>query len=166
VVAVPALLRLGIPAISAHLFVLYFACLSAITPPVAVAAFATAGIAGADPNQVGFKAMRLGVVAFLVPFIFVYQPALLLRGSLVEVGIAALTAVAGVISLAAGLEGWLFARATWWERSLLVAGGLLMIVPGLSTDLAGLLLIGFVAIGQWRNRKSVAAAVPSVRWEN
>ena len=162
VVAVPALIRLGIPVISAHLFVLYFACISAITPPVAVAAFATAGIAGADPNRVGFRAVRLGIIAFIVPYIFVYQPALLLRGTWLEIVVAALTAVAGVIFLAAGLEGWLLIQAAFWERVLLIAGGLLMLVPGFYTDIFGLLLVSLLVIGQWRHRKRAvrAAAVP------
>lgn len=154
VVAVPALVRLGIPTLSAHMFVLYFACLSAITPPVAVAAFATAGIAGADPNEVGFRAVRLGIVAFLVPFIFVYQPALLLRGSFVEVAMAAVTSIGGVILLAAGIEGWLLARAAWWERALLITSGLLLIVPGVYTDLPGVVLAAIVIAAQWRKRRS------------
>ncbi|MSO21314.1 MAG: TRAP transporter permease [Acidobacteria bacterium] len=152
VVAVPALVRLGIPVLSAHMFVLYFACLSAITPPVAVAAFATAGIAGADPNEVGFRAVRLGIVAFLVPFIFVYQPALLLRGSLAEVVIAAATSITGVILLAAGIEGWLLARAVWWERAMLMVGGILLLIPGLYTDIPGVILAAAVLAIQWRKR--------------
>ena len=150
VVAVPALLRLGIPTLPAHMFVLYFACLSAITPPVAVAAFAAAGIAGADPNRVGFKALRLGIVAFIVPFIFVYQPALLMQGAPLAVVMAAATSVIGVIALAAGLEGWLMVRAAMWQRLMLVAGGLLMVVPGIFTDGGGILLIGTVAALHWR----------------
>ncbi len=150
VVAVPALLRLGIPTLGAHMFVLYFACMSAITPPVAVAAFAAAGIAGADPNRVGFKALRLGIVAFIVPFIFVYQPALLMQGAPLEVMMAAATSVIGVIALAAGLEGWLMVRAAMWQRLMLVGGGLLMVVPGIATDGGGILLIGTVAALHWR----------------
>jgi TRAP transporter 4TM/12TM fusion protein len=158
VVAVPALVRLGIPVISAHLFVLYFACISAITPPVAVAAFATAGIAGADPNRVGWKAMRLGIVAFIVPFVFIYHPALLLRGSWWEVAIAAPTAIAGAIVIAAGLEGWLLAPTDTWERILLIASGLMMLVPGWITDALGLAIISLLIVRQWRRRKRVLLA--------
>ncbi|MDO8794099.1 MAG: TRAP transporter large permease subunit [Vicinamibacterales bacterium] len=79
VVAGPALVGLGVPVIAAHLFIVYFAVLSAITPPVAVAAFAAAGITGGSANAIGYKAVKLGVVAFIVPFVFVYQPALLLQ---------------------------------------------------------------------------------------
>jgi len=152
VVAVPALLRLGIPAISAHMFVLYFACISAITPPVAVAAFATAGIAGADPNQVGFKAVRLGIVAFIIPFVFIYEPVLLMRGSVMEIAIAAVSATAGVILLAAGLEGWMMSRLAIWERVLAIVGGALLIKPGISTDLLGAGCAAAVVIHQIRHQ--------------
>ena len=152
VVAAPALIRLGVPTLSAHLFILYFAVMSAITPPVAVAAFAAAGIADANPNEIGYRAVRLGIVAFIVPFLFVYQPELLLIGNPVNVVLAILTAAAGVIALAAGLEGWLLMHASWWQRALWITGGLLMIVPGLTTDLAGLALASIPLASQLRKR--------------
>jgi TRAP transporter 4TM/12TM fusion protein len=150
VVAAPALVRLGVPTLPAHLFILYFAVMSAITPPVAVAAFAAAGIAGANPNQIGYRAVRLGIVAFIVPFLFVYQPELLLIGEPLAVALAIPTAALGVIALAAGLEGWLLMQAAWWERVLLAGGGLLMIVPGFYTDVAGLVLAAIPLVHQWR----------------
>jgi len=152
VVAAPALIRLGVPTLQAHLFILYFAVMSAITPPVAVAAFAAAGIADANPYQIGFRAVRLGIVAFVVPFLFVYQPALLLIGNPLAVILAVLTAAAGVIALAAGLEGWLILQATGWERALWIGGGLLMIVPGLYTDLGGLALVAIPLASQLARR--------------
>ena len=152
VVAAPALIRLGVPTLPAHLFILYFAVMSAITPPVAVAAFAAAGIADANPYRIGFRAVRLGIVAFVVPFLFVYQPALLLIGNPVAVILAVLTAAAGVIELAAGLEGWLILQAAGWERALWIAGGLLMIVPGLYTDLGGLALVAVPLASQLARR--------------
>jgi TRAP transporter 4TM/12TM fusion protein len=152
VVAGPALVRLGVPTLSAHLFIIYFAVMSAITPPVAVAAFAAAGIADANPNEIGYRAVRLGIVAFIVPFLFVYQPELLLIGEPVNVILAVLTAAAGVIALAAGLEGWLLHQASWWQRALWIGGGLLMIVPGLMTDLGGLALASIPLASQLRQR--------------
>jgi TRAP-type uncharacterized transport system fused permease subunit len=151
-VAGPALVRLGVPTLSAHLFILYFAVMSAITPPVAVAAFAAAGIADANPNQIGYRAVRLGIVAFIVPFLFVYQPELLLIGDPLNVILAVLTAAAGVVALAAGLEGWLLLHASWWQRALWITGGLLMIVPGLTTDLIGLALAAIPLASQLRQR--------------
>lgn len=156
VVAGPALVRLGVPTLSAHLFILYFAVMSAITPPVAVAAFAAAGIANADPNEIGYRAVRLGIVAFIVPFLFVYQPELLLIGNPANVILAILTAAAGVIALAAGLEGWLLLHASWWQRALWISGGLLMIVPGLTTDLIGLALVSIPLGSQMRQRAKAA----------
>jgi TRAP-type uncharacterized transport system fused permease subunit len=157
VVAAPALVRLGVPTLPAHLFILYFAVMSAITPPVAVAAFAAAGIAGANPNQIGYRAVRLGIVAFIVPFLFVYQPELLLIGEPLAVALAIPTAALGVIALAAGLEGWLLMQTAWWERALLIGGGLLMIVPGLYSDLAGLLLAAISLTNQSRQRARAAS---------
>lgn len=152
VVAGPALIRLGVPTLSAHLFILYFAVMSAITPPVAVAAFAAAGIAGASPNEIGYRAVRLGIVAFIVPFIFVYQPELLLIGEPLAVILAVLTAAIGVISLAAGLEGWLLTRAAAWERVAWIVGGFLLIKPGIYSDLAGLFLVSIPLANQLRQR--------------
>ncbi len=152
VVAAPALIRLGVPTLPAHLFILYFAVMSAITPPVAVAAFAAAGIADANPYQIGYRAVRLGIVAFVVPFLFVYQPALLLIGNPLAVILAVLTAAAGVVALAAGLEGWLILQAAGWERALWIGGGLLMIVPGLYTDLGGLALVAIPLASQLARR--------------
>ena len=166
VVAAPALIRLGIPTLSAHLFVLYFACISAITPPVAVAAFATAGIAGANPNEIGYKAMRLGIVAFIVPFLFVYQPALLLQGRPLSVVLAIITAAIGVISLAAGLEGWLATRLGLWERVLVIVGGLLLLTPGIYTDLAGALCLCLPIANQLKQRARPWKAAPRLREES
>lgn len=157
VLAGPALVGAGLSLLAAHLFIVYFSVMSAITPPVAVAAYAAAGIAGADPNRIGFLAVRLGIVAFIVPFMFVYQPELLLGGSWLSVVLALATAVIGVVALAGGLEGWLLLKATWIERLLLGAGGLLMIKPGLYTDVAGVALLLFVTWRQSRRKRRARA---------
>ena len=104
--AAPALMELGVSLMSAHLFIVYYSIFSAITPPVAVAAYAAAGIAEANPNRVGLEAVRLGLVGFIVPFMFVLEPALLLDGSISNIIISFVTALIGVVSLGAG-DYWL-----------------------------------------------------------
>ena len=146
----PALLSLGLPTLPAHLFIVYYAVMSAITPPVAVAAYAVAGISGGGPNQIGFKAMRLAIVAFLVPLIFIYRPELLLVGTALQVTLAVATAAAGVVSLAAGLEGWLLVRTALWERLLLAGAGVCLIVPDVVTDGAGLAMLSGVLLSHLR----------------
>ena len=155
VLTAPALAGLGLPVLSAHLFIVYFSVMSAITPPVAVAAYASAGISGGNPNRIGFRAVRLGIVAFIVPFIFVYQPALLLVGHPVAVIVAVLTSAVGVISLAAGLEGWLVSRLLGRERLVLLGGGLMMIYPGVFTDLGGAAILALILRSQFRDRVRV-----------
>jgi len=152
VLTAPALAGLGLPRMASHLFIVYFSVMSAITPPVAVAAYATAGISGGNPNRIGFKAVRLGIVAFIVPYIFVYQPSLLLIGRPIEVMVAVLTAAIGVISLAAGLEGWLLSRLVHWQRLLLLGGGLMMIIPGIYTDLGGVVVLALILGNQVKQR--------------
>jgi TRAP transporter 4TM/12TM fusion protein len=144
---VPALIKLGVVVPAAHMFALYFAVLSAITPPVALAVFASAGIAKANMWQSGWEAMRIGAAGFIVPFMFVYEPALLMIGDWTTVIPAVLTATLGCITLAAGLFGYLARPCNLWQRLVLVAAALLMIKPGWISDLAGFsLLIAVVAM--------------------
>ena len=144
VLTAPALAGLGLPTLAAHLFITYFSVLSAITPPVAVAAYATAAIAEANPITIGFKAIRLGLVAFLVPYFFVYHQELLLLGALGNVVLAIATAALGVICFAAALEGWLASRLGTVERFVLAGAGLMLMDARVFTDGAGIFL--FVAI--------------------
>ena len=138
VLAAPAMIKLGVDPLAANMFVLYHAVLSAITPPVCLAAFAGAAIAEANAMQTGFQAVKLGIIAFIVPFFFVYEPALLLKGSLADIIPAVISASLGLIALAAGLQGYLLRNARIWQRAVLVAGGLMLIIPGMITDLLGL----------------------------
>jgi TRAP transporter 4TM/12TM fusion protein len=140
VLTAPALAGLGLPTLAAHLFIIYFSVLSAITPPVAVAAYATAAIAGANPITIGFKAIRLGLVAFLVPFFFVYQTELLLSGRPADVVLAIATAALGVVCFAAALEAWLASRLGTGERIVLTVAGLMLMDARIYTDGAGILL--------------------------
>jgi TRAP transporter 4TM/12TM fusion protein len=159
-VVAPALIKLGALPLAAHLFVFYFAIISAITPPVCAAVYVAAAIARADWVRTGLIATRLGLAGFIAPYMFVYSPALLLQGPPLEIAWAALTACVGVISLAAGAMGFLRRPAGALERLALVAAALLLIKPGLATDLGGFALLGAVLAWQ-RWRPSPARARPS-----
>lgn len=140
-VVIPALKSLGFDTLPAHMFAFYFAVISMITPPVAPAALAAAQVAGAEFFQTGFTACRLGVIAFVVPFMFIYSPELLLIGSPPAVILAAFTACFGVIALSLGIFGWFHEKLTVSPRILFAAGGLLLIKPGWITDLIGAAII-------------------------
>jgi TRAP transporter 4TM/12TM fusion protein len=154
---VPAVIKLGVVTPAAHMFAFYFAILSAITPPVALAVFAAASLAKADMWDAGWAAMRIGAAGYIVPFMFVYEPALLLIGPWHVSLFAFVSAAIGVMALAAGLHGYLLASARLWERAVLVVAALLLIAPELISSLVGLGLLGVVAAAQWPRRTSVAA---------
>jgi TRAP-type uncharacterized transport system fused permease subunit len=135
ILAVPALTNLGINVLGAHLFVFYFAIISAITPPVALAAYAGAGIAKSDPMKTGWTACRIGLAAFIVPYMFVFSPALLMQGNVFQIVWVSATALVGTIFLACSTIGWLFAPLSKWERPLLFITALLLIEPGIITDI-------------------------------
>lgn len=153
VLAAPAMIELGVSQIAAHMFVLYYAVLSAITPPVCLAAFAGAAIAEADAMKTGFDAVKLSLIAFIVPFFFAYEPALMLIGSFNEVSIAVITSIIGIICLAGGVQGWFIIRCAPWQSFLLITGGLCMIFPGIRSDLLGFGLAGAVFLLQMISRK-------------
>lgn len=136
----PALVQLGVPLLAAHLFIFYYGCMSNVTPPVSLAAYAAAGIAGAPPMRTAVTAVGLAAAGFIVPFIFVYGPPILLDGSAAEIALAALTGMAGVIALSSGIMGYARRPLVLWERFGLVAGSLLMIIPGLPSDVVGFTL--------------------------
>jgi len=146
----PALAQMGIVPLAAHLFLFYFGMLSLITPPDCLATYAAAAIAKSDFWKTGWTGMRLGIVAYIVPFVFVYHPALILRGSAADIVTAIFTASIGVILLGIACAGYLFRPLGWGRRAWAGAAGLLLFlppIPGLPvvTDVAGLLLgLGFV----------------------
>ena len=148
VLTAPALAGLGLPTLAAHLFIVYFSVLSAITPPVAVAAYATAAIADANPMTIGLKAIRLGLVAFLVPYFFVYHQELLLAGPAADVLMAIATAALGVICFAAALEAWLAAALGLVERALLAGAGFMLMDAGVFTDAAGIFVFIVILLKQ------------------
>lgn len=147
--AVPALIDLGVSTLSAHLFAYYFAVLANVTPPVCMAAYAAASVANAPMLRTGVSASKLALTGFLVPFMFVYGPALLLKGEILEIAWSTLTALIGIFSLATSLEGWLLHRANLAERILLLAAALSLIQPGIWTDGLGFTMFGAALACQW-----------------
>jgi TRAP transporter 4TM/12TM fusion protein len=138
-VVAPGLVQLGIPLLTAHFFVFYFAVLSAITPPVALASYAAAGISGANPMETSVASFKIGIAAFIVPFMFFYNGAILMDGTWPEVIRAGATATFGVFLLSGGVQGWFMGgRAAWFIRLGLVAAALFMIEGGIWTDLIGI----------------------------
>jgi TRAP-type uncharacterized transport system fused permease subunit len=131
VVAAPALIQLGVPEVPAHLVVFYAACLSNITPPVCVSAFAAAAIAGADPMRTGFAALKFGATLVLVPFSFVYVPELLLQGTIPEIGFATISYFAGYVTLAIAIQGVEFIAGAIppWRRALFLGAAACFLLP-------------------------------------
>jgi TRAP transporter 4TM/12TM fusion protein len=145
---VPALIKLGAIVPAAHMFAFYFAILSAITPPVALAVYAAAGLAKTDIWSAGWESMRIAAPTYIVPFMFVYEPSLLAIGNLFTILTSCASAVIGIMAFSAGLQGYWLREARAWERLLLVAGALLLIKPGYVSDLAGLMLLAVVYAAQ------------------
>jgi len=157
---IPAIIKLGVREEAAHMFAFYFAVLSAITPPVALAVFAAAGIAKADLWRSGWAAVKVGAAGFIVPFMFVYEPALLMiHDSWTWIIWRFVLAVLGIALLAGGLHGYFLSRANMWQRALLAAGGLLLVAPYLWTDIAGFVVAALVLGYQWFERKRTPEAM-------
>ncbi len=160
---VPTVIKLGAPVPAAHMFAFYFAILSAITPPVALAVFAAAGLAKANMWDAGWAAMRIGAAGYIVPFMFIYEPALLMVNGWAEWHVslfAFISASIGCMALAAGLHGYLLAACRMWERAVLVIAALLLIAPELISSIAGiLLLLGIAAKQKYLDRPAAAGTV-------
>jgi len=156
----PALVQMGVLAMGAHLFILYFGTRADITPPVALAAYAGAGIARSDPWKTGISAFQLGIAGFIIPFMFVYAPELLFIGNIWKIVPALLTATFGVVCLAAAVQRCMLIKATWYEFVLLLITALLLIKPGIKTDIAGVVLFILVFLNQWfrRQREGMASS--------
>lgn len=163
VLIAPIFIELGFPVKLAHLFIVYYSAMSAITPPVAVAAYAAAGIARSDPMAIGWRACRLGVVAYIFPFMFMFRPALILEGGTLEVIWAVFMGTVGVFALSAGVEGWVKKGMMPWERASAVAGAVLMMYSGLLSDVIGILLIMLGLFRQFTGGrgKEKAAGIPA-----
>ncbi len=143
----PILIRMGVPAIAAHFFVFYFGIVADLTPPVALAAYAGAAIAKANPMKTALTATKLAIGAFIVPYIFALNPAMLFVDTTAwEVVLIVITSVVGMFAISASLEGYVAGPLTWYQRIIIAVGGLLLIYPGIVTDLIGLLLVGGILV--------------------
>lgn len=146
---VPALIKLGVVVQAAHFFVLYFAVLSVITPPVAISLFAASSLSGAGVWPTGLASLRLSASGYIIPFMFVYHPELLMIGDPTDIGIAAISALVGVTVLSAGLNQYFLTRSRIWESAILTISAISLMLPDLTTDLAGLGLIAVIAVLQF-----------------
>jgi TRAP transporter 4TM/12TM fusion protein len=161
IIIAPGLVQMGVPKMAAHMFIFYMGVTSDLTPPTCLSPFAAAAIAGSPPMATAWQAMRLGVVLYIVPFMFVYSPELLLIGSWPAIALAAARAALGVLCLAAGLQGWLRGRATVTDRALLIAAAFLFIVPSFVADAAAIVLLAIVYGLQWTRRDTVITPAPA-----
>ncbi len=148
--AAPALFQMGIPLMSAHLFCLYFGVLADVTPPVALATYAAAGIAGSNAIKTGFTALVTASAGFLVPYMFVYNPHLLFQGNILQIALSFVTALMAIIGLSAAVQGYYIAPLTLPERAALLLTPFLLIVPNVSTDLLALAILVGVFLLQLR----------------
>ncbi len=150
----PILVQMGVPMIAAHFFVFYFGIVADLTPPVALAAYAGAAIAGANPMKTAITSTKLAVGAFIVPYVFALNPAMLfIDTSVPEVILICITSLVGIFAVSASLEGYFLKHMSWYERIISVVGGLLLIYPGIITDSIGLALVAVVVVIQIVKRK-------------
>lgn len=161
-IAAPAIIQMGVPVLAAHMFVFYFGIIADVTPPVALAAFAGAGIAGGNALRTGVNAAKLAIAAFIIPYMFVLSPVILMIDATIPGLISTtVTAIIGMIALSSALIGYLADNCRIYERILLVAGGLMLINPGLMTDLAGIAIFAvvlFFQLGRKKNRTNMLEA--------
>lgn len=154
-ITAPIVMSMGVPMLAAHMFVFYFGIVADITPPVALAAYAGSAIAKSDPFKTGVIATRLAITAFIVPYIFAFNPAMLLINTTPpEVVRIAVTSFIGIYGIAAGMEGWMYTRMAVWERLVIVAGGLMLVDPNWVTDVIGVLIIGLMIAYQIKKNKA------------
>jgi TRAP-type uncharacterized transport system fused permease subunit len=166
-IAAPALIKLGVPDFAAHMFIFYYAVLSEVSPPTALSPFAAAAITGGDPYRTTLQSWKYTMPAFLVPFMFVLDPAgqgLLLTGSVAKlgqadwgaIGLVTLTAGTGIAALAGGFQGWLLRRTSALEQGMLVLAGLALVYPRPLFDAVGLALFAAALVLQYLRRPSAA----------
>ena len=152
----PILIKMGYPLVAAHFFVFYFGIVADITPPVALAAYAGSAIAKSNPMKTGINATKLAIAAFIVPFIFAYNPQMLFENvtSVFQVVQIVITALLGIFAVAAGLEGYILRMMGWPLRVLAVVGGLTLLIPGTVSDLIGLVIVaGIIALQLLQNKR-------------
>lgn len=155
----PILIRMGVPTLAAHFFVFYFGIVADLTPPVALAAYAGAAIAQANPMKTALTSTKLAIGAFIVPYVFALNPAMLFIDTTVfEIILICITSLVGIFAVSASLEGWLLGHMPWYQRLIILLGGLLLIYPGLVTDTIGLALVLVIVIMQFITYKKVEKA--------
>ena len=153
----PILVRMGVPNIAAHFFVFYFGIVADLTPPVALAAYAGAAIAQANPMKTAITSTKLAIGAFIVPYIFALNPAMLfIDTSIAEIITITITSLIGMFAVSSSLEGYLMCKMPWYQRIVILIGGILLIYPGMTTDIIGIILVVMVAVMQLVSRKRLA----------
>ncbi len=153
----PILIKMGVPDLAAHFFVFYFGIVADLTPPVALAAYAGAAIAQANPMKTAFTATKLAIGAFIVPYVFALNPAMLFINTTVwEVILICITSCVGIFAVSASLEGYFLHNMAWYERIVSAIGGLLLIYPGIVTDIIGVALVSVVLVIQLMTKKKTA----------
>jgi TRAP transporter 4TM/12TM fusion protein len=152
-ITAPILTEMGLPLLAAHMFVFYFGIVADITPPVALAAYAGSAIAGSNPLKTGVNATRLAITAFIIPYIFAFNPKMLfINATVAEVALIIVTSCIGIFALSAALEGYMFRRMKFYEVIPLIIGGLLMIYPGHLTDIIGFVIVAVITAIQMIER--------------
>lgn len=155
-IAAPALVQMGIPVLAAHMFAFYFGIVADVTPPVALAAYAGAGIAGANPLKTGVVAAKLGIAAFIVPYIFVLSPSLLMiDGTVFTITIAAATAIIGMWGISVSMIGYCLTKVNTIQRFFFFFGGMMLIYPGTMTDLSGVGILALMYFWQKMQTKKI-----------
>jgi TRAP-type uncharacterized transport system fused permease subunit len=165
ILVAPALVKVGVPPLAAHLFILYFGMMSLITPPVAPAAYVAAAIAGSPSMATGWTAMRFGWSSYIVPFLFVYSPAILMKGSIADVAIVTVTSLAGIWLICAAMVGYFTRVLPWSLRLAFLVAGIAMLSPHqvspfmLWLNIAGVALAVALVVYEFRKGKEVAHVV-------
>lgn len=160
-ITAPILIRMGIPALAAHMFVFYFGIVADITPPVALAAYAGSAIAKSNPLKTGVTATRLAIAAFIIPYMFAYNPKMLfIDAGVFDVVSIIFTSFVGIYAVAAGMEGHMFVKLPWWQRLITLAGGLCLIVPELITDIIGITAVALIIVIQKIEEKKTKQIPP------
>lgn len=157
----PALVTLGAPLLASHLFILYFGTDADITPPVGLAAYAAAGLAGANPLQTGFEAFKMGITAYIVPFCFVMGPALLLQGPLHEIILACISAFIACAGLGAAMQGFFVRKMPIWHRGILFIGSVMLMETSWTWDLVGLGLVGGIFLLEYMAERVLKTGSPA-----
>ena len=156
-VVAPALAKMGVPILTAHMFVFFFGCVSTITPPVALASYVAAGIAKADINKVSWTAFSYGITCFILPFMFYYGPGLMLNGTALEIALAFISGIVGVFCVAACVVGFMTRNVNYWQRAMLGISGIALLSQGMPSNAAG--LAGLIAIWFITRPANDAAAI-------